>query len=163
MDTQLMLFSMSCIVAHHFRSRRPFVTIATQAAAVFIACACLGCGSGSPFKYVKASGKITYEDGTPLKNVRLLFDSQDAPAVEGARPRPAVANVNDQGEFDGVTSYKYGDGLIPGKHKVAIDSGGTENPVVPKEFQSLATTPLMVDTASLPLEIKVPKPKTKVK
>jgi hypothetical protein len=154
---------MSCILAHHDRSRSSFVTIAARSVAVLIACACLGCGSGSPFKYVKASGKITYEDGTPLKNVRLLFDAQDAPSVEGAHARPAVANVNDQGEFDCVTSYKYGDGLIHGKHKVAIDAGGPENPIVPKEFQSMATTPLIVDTASLPLEIKVPKPKAKAK
>jgi hypothetical protein len=135
--------------------------MAAQCVAVFIACACLGCGSGSPFKYVKASGKITYEDGTPLKNVRLLFDAQDAPTVEGARPRPAVANVNDQGEFDCVTSYKYGDGLIPGKHKVAIDAGSPNNSAVSKECQSLATTPLLVDTATLPLDIKVPKPAVK--
>jgi hypothetical protein len=161
MDTPPMLFSMQRIAAHHVRSRHPFVTKAARFSAILVSCACIGCGSGSPFKYVKASGKITYEDGSPLKNVRLLFDSQDAPSVEGAHPRPAVANVNDQGEFDCVTSYKYGDGLIPGKHKVAIDAGGPDNPSVAKEYQSMATTPLIVDTATLPLEIKVPKPKAK--
>src|SRR6187399_935295 len=83
----------------------------------------IGCGSGSPYSYVKATGKLTYEDGPPLPSasVRLQFAAQDAPAVEGSHPRPATAYVNAQGEFDCVTSYKYGDGLIRGKHKVAIE------------------------------------------
>jgi hypothetical protein len=156
-----MLFNMPCLAALHNRSRLLHTTKAALGIAVLLSCAFLGCGSGSPFKYVKASGKITYEDGSPLRNVRLLFAAQEAPTVEGAHPRPAVANVNDQGDFDCVTSYKYGDGLIPGKHKVAIDAGGPDNPTVSKEYQSIATTPLMVDTATLPLEIKVPKPKGK--
>lgn len=154
---------MPCFAAFDDRSPLPYTVSAATIFAALI-CTCLGCGSGSPFSYAKASGKISYEDGTPLRNVRLQFVSQDAPAVEGAHPRPAVANVNDQGEFDCVTSYKYGDGLIPGKHKVAIDAGGSpENstPVVPKEYTSIATTPLIVDTADAPFEIKVPKPKAK--
>jgi hypothetical protein len=127
----------------------------------FLACLAIGCGSGSPFDYEKVSGKVTYEDGTLIPGAtRLQFIAQDAPAVEGASPRPAVANVNPQGEFDCATSYKYGDGLIPGKHKVAIDSGGdpTKKVPVPKEYLSPSTTPLIVDTADAPLEIKVPKP-----
>jgi hypothetical protein len=155
---------MPCFVALHHRSQSSHSVKAIRLAAALVFCTSLGCGSGSPYRYDKASGKIYYEDGSPLRNVRLQFVAQDAPAVEGSHPRPAVANVNDQGEFDCVTSYKYGDGLIPGKHKVAIDAGGNpENSatVVPKEYTSIATTPLMVDTASLPLEIKVPKPKAK--
>jgi hypothetical protein len=93
--------------------------------------------------------------------VRLHFDAQDAPVVENAHPRPAVANVNEKGEFDCVTSYKYGDGLIPGKHKVAIEQALDRDGklLVPKEYTSIATTPLVVDTNDSPLEIKVPKPK----
>jgi hypothetical protein len=124
---------------------------------------CLGCGSGSPFDYVEANGKVTYEDGTPIpsSSIRLQFSAQDAPAVEGAHPRPAVANVDAEGEFPCVTSYKYGDGLISGKHKVAIqqatDQGGKL--IVPKEYTNIATTPLVVDTADAPFHIKVPKPR----
>ena len=124
---------------------------------------CIGCGPHSPFDYVKTSGKITYEDGSaiPSGSIRLQFAAQDAPAVEGAHPRPAIANVNDKGEFDCVTSYKYGDGLIPGKHKVAVQQATEQKGqlLVPKEYTSVATTPLLVDTANSPLEIKVPKPK----
>lgn len=126
---------------------------------IFIA----GCGSGSPFKYVKVSGSIRYEDGSPIppNGIELRFSPLDAPKRENVFPRPAVARINENGEFDCVTSYKYGDGLIPGRHKVAIDLGSAANPkpVVPKEYTSIATTPLEVDTQNAPFEIKVPKPK----
>ena len=38
--------------------------------------------------------------------------------------------------FDCVTSYKYGDGLVPGKHKVVIQAADERDgkPVVPKEY-----------------------------
>jgi hypothetical protein len=120
-----------------------------------------GCGSGGPFDYVPVSGKITYDDGTPLPgSCKLIFVAQDAPTVEGAHPRPARANVNAQGEFDVVTSHKYGDGLIPGKHKVAIQigAGSDGKPAVPREYSSSEASPLIIDTADAPLEIKVPKP-----
>jgi hypothetical protein len=123
----------------------------------------LGCGSGSPYKYVKVKGKVTYDDGTviPPKGLRLRFVPLDAPIVENATPRAAFALFDDQGNFDSVTSYKYGDGLIRGKHKVAIEAadGPPKQLVVPKEYQSTSTTPLMVDTAEVPFEVKVPKPK----
>lgn len=122
-----------------------------------------GCDSNSPFDYKKVSGKVTYDDGTfiPAGGMQLRFAAQDAPKLENAFPRPAVANVNGKGEFDCVTSYKYGDGLIPGRHKVSIEvgSGPGGEPLVPNEYTSIATTPLVIDTADAPLEIKVPKPK----
>jgi hypothetical protein len=127
----------------------------------FALCIILGCGSGSPFDYVKVSGKISYDDGSPLPaGVRLRFASLDPPVVEGAVPRPAIAHVDAQGNFECVTSYKYGDGLIPGKHKVVIEGGGDaiDSHPVPKEYTALATTPLEVDTDNAPFDIKVPKP-----
>jgi hypothetical protein len=131
---------------------------------LFLCVTCLGCGPKSPFDYVKTSGRITYEDGDPIPSggIRLHFAAQDALSVEGAYPRRANANVNDKGEFDCVTSYKYGDGLIPGRHKVAVqDATGPDGKLlVPPEFTSIATTPLVVHTDDAPLEIKVPKPKT---
>ena len=123
----------------------------------------IGCGSNSPFSYVKASGKIAYEDGTPIPvgGMELRFTALDAPKLEKAYPRPAIARVNEKGEFERVTSYKFGDGLIPGRHKVSIDlsNGPDSKPLVPKEYTSATTTPLEVDTANVPFDIKVPKPK----
>jgi len=109
------------------------------------------------------SGSIRYDDGSPIpaNGIELRFSALDAPKRENAFPRPAVARINADGQFDCVTSYKYGDGLVPGRHKVAIDLGSAPNPVVPKEYTSIATTPLEVDTQNSPFEIKVPKPKGK--
>ena len=125
---------------------------------------CVGCGPSSPYDYVKVSGTVRYEDGTPIptNGIRLQFSAQDAPSVEGAHPRPAVANVDADGKFDSVTSYKYGDGLIPGRHKVAIQqaTGQKDQLLVPKPYTSIATTPLVVNTVDAPFNIKVPKPKT---
>ena len=120
-----------------------------------------GCGSSGPFDYVPVSGHVAYEDGTPLPgSFKMIFVAQDAAPVGTAHPRPARANVNDQGVFECVTSHKYGDGLIPGKHKVVLQIGvGSDGkPIVPREYSSSDTTPLVIDTADAPLEIKVPKP-----
>jgi hypothetical protein len=59
-----------------------------------------------------------------------------------------------------VTSYKYGDGLVPGRHKVAIEQVKDKNGrlLVPKELTNVATTPLEVNTDDAPFDIKVPKP-----
>jgi hypothetical protein len=112
---------------------------------------------------VEASGHIGYEDGTPIpsRGYRLLFSAIDAPPVEGAHPRPGTADVDAKGDFDRVTSYKYGDGLIPGRHKVAFQEVKDKQGrlLVPKEFTNISTTPLTVDTNDVPFDIKVPKPK----
>lgn len=123
---------------------------------------CLGCGSGGPFKYVAVEGVLSYEDGSPLPadGIQLKFIAQEAPAVEGASPRPAIAHLNSQGQFDCATSYKYGDGLVPGKHKVAIMNAVDQNgkSLVPADYTNTSRTPLIIDTSTLPLEIKVPRP-----
>lgn len=125
-------------------------------------CCFSGCGSGAPFDYIPVSGKITYDDGTPIPagGIRLGFRSIDAKPVGDAHPRPAEAVVDAQGNFGSATSYKPNDGLIPGKHKVTIayatDAKGKL--LVAKEYTDGSTTPLVVDTATLPLEIKVPRP-----
>jgi len=123
---------------------------------------CLGCGPGGPFKYVPVQGVLTYEDGSPVPvgGLQLKFIALDAPLVEGASPRPAIAHLNSDGQFECATSYKYGDGLVPGKHKVAIinavDKSGEL--LVPTDYTNTSRTPLIIDTSTLPLEIKVPRP-----
>jgi len=120
-----------------------------------------GCGgSNSPFDYVPVEGKITYEDGTPIEasKLKLVFDSQ-APPIGDAHPRPGSVSVGANGEFKDVTSYKYADGLVPGKHKVSILYATDEegNSLIPLEYTKGSTTPLVVDTNDSPFEIKVPK------
>jgi hypothetical protein len=122
-----------------------------------------GCGgSGSPYDYVPVSGKVTYEDGTPLPigGFVIKFFALDAPQVAGASPRLGQADVGPDGNFSSATSYKPGDGIIPGKHRVSFlyanDKAGKS--LVPTEYTVPKESPLIVDTANLPLEIKVPKP-----
>jgi hypothetical protein len=118
-----------------------------------------GCSSNTTFDYVPVSGKVTYEDGTTFPGGQLQFSSQADP-IGTAHPRPGTASINQDGTFDVVTSHKYGDGLVSGKHKVsfifATDAEGRL--LVPKEYASMATTPLVIDTADAPIEIKIPKP-----
>lgn len=124
-------------------------------------CLLVGCGSNGPFSYVPVSGSVAYEDGSPLpSSFKLIFVAQDAAPMKGVAPRPARANVDQQGKFDCVTSYKYGDGLIPGKHKVVFQIAPIQNgkPVIARDYTSSETTPLVIDTADAPLVIKVPKP-----
>lgn len=124
-----------------------------------------GCG-GEPFSMVKASGKITYEDGTllPAKDnfVRLTFFPQTPPLDEKTHPRPGSADVHlEDGTFDFVTSHKYRDGLTVGKHKVVISTTYMhEVPKgVPPEYNDPNKTPLEVDTAQQPFMLKVRKPR----
>lgn len=125
---------------------------------------CAGCNSGSPFDYLQVSGTVTYEDGSPIpaSGIVLQFVAQDAQPIGDAYPRAAKAMVDKSGHFDCATSYKYADGLVPGHHKVAIHyaTNAQGKSLVPKEYTNISTTPLMVDTAKLPFEIRIPKQKS---
>lgn len=122
----------------------------------------IGCGGSGPFEYIPVAGTVTYDDGSkiPLSSMRLIFIPLDAPDVAGAHPRRAMANVNGEGAFDCATSYKYGDGLIPGKHKVVIEAAAAKDgvPMIPTSCLSETTTTLVVDTSEVPLMIEVPRP-----
>ena len=120
----------------------------------------VGCGSDSPFEYVPVNGKVTYEDGTLIPAEFELHFQALVPPKGNAFPRPAKARVKADGTFDVVTSYKYGDGLVPGKHKVVVAyaNDSTGRLLVPEEYTAVMTTPLEIDTANAPLEIKIPKP-----
>jgi hypothetical protein len=122
----------------------------------------VGCGNDGPFEYMPVRGTLTYEDGQPLpaSGIVLQFESQDAKPVDGMHPRPAGAPVDANGAFASATSLKYGDGLIPGKHKVALQFATDKNGklLVPMPYTHLGTTPLIVDTGDGNMVIKVPRP-----
>jgi hypothetical protein len=73
----------------------------------------LGCGSddGLGTRY-KVSGKVTYK-GEPLKKGSINF------VPEAADGRAATGEIAD-GEIKNVSTGGEGDGILPGKYKVAI-------------------------------------------
>jgi hypothetical protein len=123
-----------------------------------------GCGSDTPWSPVDVTGKVTYEDGSviPVQSMKLYFAPQTPPKDKKTFPRQGSVGVNvADGSFADVTTYQYGDGLIPGKHKVivvAYDGGRDLSPKVPRAYSAVTTTPLEIDTANLPIEIKIRKP-----
>ncbi len=124
----------------------------------------LGCGSDNPFPQVQVSGTIAYEDGSliPAEMIILKFEPL-APALdEKTFPRSGMSYVNvGDGTFDVVTSHKYADGIVRGKHRVLVvasTASGQPTDVVPPEYIDSEKTPLIVDTTDSPFEFKIRKP-----
>jgi hypothetical protein len=124
-----------------------------------------GCsGNSDPFGYVKASGKVTYDDGSliPARIIMLNFISE-TPAVGNLYPRNGTTVVDvSTGEFHSVTTHTGEDGVVRGKLRVTV-TGEDHHPLpanlVPAEYGDPKKTPLEVDTDQLPFVIKVPRPK----
>ncbi|HMP08515.1 MAG TPA: hypothetical protein PJ982_19375 [Lacipirellulaceae bacterium] len=122
----------------------------------------LGCSDNGPFQYMPVKGTVLFEDGTPIPagGILLQFKALDAPPVGDMHPRPAVANVDGQGAFAAATSLKHGDGLIPGRHKVALQyaTDAQGKLLIPRDYAHLGTSPLIVETGNGTLDIRVPRP-----
>ena len=127
----------------------------------------LGCGPAEPFTHAQISGKVTYEDGTPIKaqRVRIIFHPQTPPVDQKTHPRSGETDLGADGSFSNVTSHKFGDGVVVGEHKVtliALDDQDREIDVFDSKYKRLDETPLMINTedysADTPIEIKIPKP-----
>lgn len=133
--------------------------------ATVIAATTTGCNDG-PFSYVQVSGKISYDDGEliPAKSMRLVFVSLAETEDPNIRPRPADAGVDvSTGEFGCPISQRPGDGIVPGQHKVIVtpmDERGAPVPLIPAEYADAAKTPLIVDTADSPFDLRIPKPES---
>ncbi|TWT35451.1 hypothetical protein KOR34_03420 [Posidoniimonas corsicana] len=145
------------------RPRRfPALARTVLGASVLSASMFMGCGGSRPsFGVVPVEGRVTYDDGTPIPGVAVQFVPQTPPLDAKTVPRPGVAGIADDGTIAQVTTYNYGDGLVPGKHKVIVKSktgNGQRTQAVDPKYSSSETTPLMVDTADSPFEIKVEKP-----
>jgi hypothetical protein len=133
-------------------------------AIVLLSLATAGCGgTGSPFESVPVSGKVTYDDGSaiPVQGMKIYFHSLEPPK-DGLHPRPATVGTDSEGRFSDVTTYKYADGLVLGKHKVTIlaQKNATGQPPIPEDYSLPERTPLTVEVtdSGQVLEIKVPKP-----
>ena len=135
-----------------------------NAAFVLITSLIAGCSnSGNPFTSVPVSGKLTFEDGTliPVAGIKLFFHCLEPPKGN-MHPRPAQVSVDADGTFKEVTTYKFGDGLVLGKHSVTVVAleNGKPSKKIPSEYGFPQKSPLVVEVTSSGqfLEIKVPKP-----
>ncbi|HTN77755.1 MAG TPA: hypothetical protein VL096_21000 [Pirellulaceae bacterium] len=130
-----------------------------------VALASAGCGGGEPFGYVPVTGTVTYEDGTPIvaESLEVTFYPQAPPIDAKTHPRPGVCIVNvADGTFKDATSHKPADGIVPGMHKVTVQTFDKDHQpvkgILPPEYESPDTTPLTYDTASkAPAVLKVKK------
>jgi len=134
------------------------IGLAVCAAAVVVIWTMSGCGGSSdPFEIVPVSGKVTYEDGTPMPVGRLtvVFTPHAQPIEANAFPRQAQAEVNvADGTFASATTHKFGDGLILGHHSVEVFSYNGKGqqvlvPISPKEIE--------VSDESTVFEFKIPR------
>jgi len=122
-----------------------------------------GCGHKDPFDYVQVSGKVTYEDGSPIPidGKRITFYPQGGSIDAKTHPRPGMASVDKAGAFRSATSHLPNDGLVRGRHKVTLLAGNGQllpPSVVPAEYGDPDKTPLEVDTAEQPFVLKVRQP-----
>lgn len=107
---------------------------------------------------VKVSGRLTYEDGSPIEGgrIRLKFRSAVPPRDAKTHPRPGIAYLNEDGTFTEVTTHKYGDGIVRGEHQIFIEIEG-ESSGVPAEYRG-TDSPLRVHSDEAPFELRVPRP-----
>ena len=116
----------------------PLLTLST-------AVLCGGCGGGGDdiekLPLYPASGTVKM-DGEPLGPVTLRFDP---PADVEGQSRGFVADADENGKFDFVTTYEMGDGAPAGTYTVTVFSsvGGASKPF-PALYESNTRSPLKV-------------------
>ncbi|QDT00938.1 hypothetical protein [Adhaeretor mobilis] len=140
------------------RIDRIYIFIALMASSSLL----MGCGdSDTAYDIVPVEGKVTFVDGSPIPGAFVQFVPQTPPVDAKTVPRPGIAGLAEDGTIEQVTTYDYGDGLVQGKHKVIVSSktgGGQRTNAVDPKYSSASSTPLVVDTADMPFDIKVEKP-----
>lgn len=106
-----------------------------------------GCGGGTS-RTAPVKGKVTYKN-KPVPNGTITF----IPVGYGTS---ATGELGSDGSYT-LTTFKSGDGAIPGKHKVIIvamqdmsarlpeERNPLPPPIVPSKYTSIATTDLEVE------------------
>jgi hypothetical protein len=125
-----------------------------------------GCFSGSddPFRYMKVSGKVCYEDGSliPAKRLVVTFIPAETVSENKKFARPGLATVDDTtGEFRSATTRKPNDGIVFGRHRVVLSVSDREplpDDVVPAVYKDQTKSPLEVDTRKQPFDIRIARP-----
>jgi len=88
-----------------------------------------GCGSGNKLPLVPVGGKVTFAGGACPAAGTVTFTPIEVDA--GLPRRPGSGTFYNDGAFV-VTSFKKGDGLVPGRYKVTIScNSGLPDPRSP--------------------------------
>jgi len=111
--------------------------------------AAAGCGSGLP-QTVRVSGRVTFDGQAPPGPGTVFFLPQEA--AEGFPIRPATGEYDKSGYFKAQT-FEPGDGLMPGKYTMHVESwetppsmqGPPAKSYVPKKYQSALTSGFKLD------------------
>lgn len=75
-------------------------------------------GCDNPHGTVRVSGLVTVDGAPPPGNGTLTFTVVEP--AEGFPNRPAMAKFDTDGKYE-ATSFKPGDGLIPGTYKIGVE------------------------------------------
>jgi len=102
---------------------------------------CWGCGSDSGQfvgQTVPVKGKVTYK-GKPLTQEEIVFEP------DGGSGREAHGNIQPDGTFE-LSTFKAGDGAVPGTHRVAVSGTGKKD-AVPVKYKNTSSSKTEVDVA----------------
>ena len=112
-----------------------------------------GCSSKGP-KMVKVSGTVKFRDGTALPvparerggSATIRFEPADMEggSEDASRPRKAASGaIKPDGSYE-VTTVKSGDGVIPGRYKVAVTVlgryGDSSSSLIPQRYGNPETS-----------------------
>jgi hypothetical protein len=129
-----------------------------------------GCGQRAPYTIVPVSGTVTYDDGTSIPGARVVVTF--VPQIEAVNPkefpRSGTTDLKPDGSFSEVTTWKHGDGVIPGAQKVtviSVDERMQPTGAVDPIYSRIDTTPLTAVINSgdnrVTLTIAAPTPRRK--
>jgi hypothetical protein len=120
-----------------------------------------GCGGNLP-KTIKVSGRVTFDGHSPPAPGKVYFLPIEPAA--GFPSRPAKGDYDQEGYFR-ATTFEPGDGLMPAKYLISIESweappnmsGNPGKSFVPKKYQSPQTSEFKLDitTKTKPQDIKL--------
>jgi hypothetical protein len=129
--------------------------------------ASIGCGSGSELPFVPVSGELTFNGLPPPASGSINFVMVRGSGLSGLPDRPGSAVFGTDGKFE-VSSYKKGDGLLPGTYQAKIVCFvGNPSEANPSSFVDLDRVPqdfrpeLVVEKGSGPMEVKFDVPPKK--
>lgn len=100
-----------------------------------------GCGDGNPKTY-PVSGTVTL-DGKPVPKAMLLF------TLEGSTNKASTTLSDDQGKY-ALSTFKQGDGAVPGKYIVTVSKfqrGPEDSPYDDPPGQAVEQTPEAISEA----------------